>query len=73
MKYKQINFYKMKKEQKEKVLPTLELLTEMQELEIHGGTASDDIHIHAVYGCDITYSGNCVAQCACTTPPGNKE
>ena len=29
----------MKKEQKEKVLPTLELLTEMQELDIHGGTA----------------------------------
>ena len=54
---------------KRKVLPTPELLSEMQELEVFGGSASEDIHIHAVVGCNITYSGNCVPQCACTTTP----
>lgn len=48
------------------VIPTAELLSEMQELEVFGGTASGDIHIHAVVGCNITYSGNCVTQCGCT-------
>jgi hypothetical protein len=62
---------------KHQVVPTPELLSEMQELEVFGGTASDDIHIHAVVGCNITYSGNCVTQCACPpkkeTDKDNKE
>lgn len=44
----------MDNSRKRKVLPTPELLSEMQELEVFGGSASEDIHIHAVVGCNIT-------------------
>lgn len=56
---------------KNKVIPTQELLSELEELEILGGSSAEDVHVHvnSVVGCNVTNTGNCVAQCACTTPP----
>lgn len=61
------------KSKKNQVIPTPELLSEMQQLEVLGGTANDDIHIHAVMGCNVTYSGNCVTQCACKIDPTDPD
>lgn len=54
-----------------RVVPTLELLSEMEELEVFGGAEDVIIHVHSVTGCNTTNSGNCVAGCACpSTQPG---
>lgn len=46
-----------------KIVPTPELLSEMEELEILGG----DNYTHAyILGKCTVNSGNCVAGCACT-------
>lgn len=55
------------------VIPTPELLQEMEELEILGGEGDGTI-VNTVDGCNRTDTycsgANCVSQCACTiTPP----
>lgn len=51
----------------QKVVPTNELLKEMEELEILGGSGSDNIIVFGFSNCKPNYSGNCVAGCACVT------
>ena len=55
----------MKKEIR--VVPTFELLSEMEELQIMGG-GDIVIHVHGVHGCNSpnTYCGQ--ANCGCTIP-----
>lgn len=48
-----------------KVAPTPELLQEMEELEVLGGTASGDNNTYALSNCKPVYNLNCVPQCAC--------
>lgn len=53
-----------------KIIPSPELLHEMEELEIRGGDG--DITVHAVVNCENnTYckGANCVPQCGCTVGP----
>ena len=53
-----------------KVIPTLELLQEMEELEIYGG--ENDSTLNATPGCLLVFHGcsvNMVAQCGCQQPP----
>ena len=53
-----------------------DVLKEMEQLQILGGTAEDDVHVYAIDGCKSnTYceGGNCVAQCACVEPPVTTE
>lgn len=57
----------MKKEI-ERIVPTLELLSEMEELQVYGGEGDTIIHVHSVVGCNVTNSGNCVAGCGCSIP-----
>lgn len=61
----------------QKVVPTSELLKEMEELEILGGNGSDGVTVYGFSncksthsGCKPTYSGNCVAGCACPNKGG---
>lgn len=45
-----------------------EVLKEMEEIQILGGTGVDDTHVYAVHSCspNIYCDGaNCVAECAC--------
>lgn len=51
-----------------KVIPTPELLQEMEELEILGGDG--DVVVHAVVNCEsnsFCRGANCVSGCACQT------
>lgn len=48
----------------QKVVPTSELLKEMEELEILGGSGSDDVTVFGFGKCTVhVYSGNCVENC----------
>ncbi len=65
----------MKSKVNPKFIPS-EILSEMESLEIHGGTSQEDVTIHAVTECNTNtycegaHCGNCVAQCGGTvTPP----
>ena len=46
------------------IIPSAELLSEMESLEIMGGLTTEDTHVYAVDSC-TNNSGNCVTQCGC--------
>lgn len=56
-----------------KVVPTQELLQEMEELEVLGGSGGNDVAVYALSNCKPTYSGNCVVQCGCTISKDDED
>lgn len=48
-----------------KIIATPELLSEMEALEIRGGTKDGSVNTFALAKCTV-YSGNCVPGCACS-------
>lgn len=54
----------------QKVIPSSDLLQEMDELQILGGTEAVDVDVYFLSKCTVTtYSGNCVAGCGCSVDP----
>lgn len=61
-----------------KISVTPELVSETEMLQIYGGAGDDDVHVHMVEACNVTYTychGAYCANCSetCGTPPDTDD
>lgn len=58
--------------QQKALVPTIDLITELQELEILGGEGDGGKNVYALSKC-VTYSSYCATNCGCTVTGGEEH